>query len=119
VADPAGKFLPATSCARFGLGPRRRGPMLVGEQCDAQRLSDFCDALTVGAGPAIAQNQPQPAAKPGPYKAVAVRPPQAISEPAFEAVRKQMGEAAQRRQVAIPKAECDISDIAVFHAASV
>jgi hypothetical protein len=51
--------------------------------------------LTVNLSSAIAQNQPP--AKVGPYKVVAVRPPQAINDPAYEALRKQMGEAAQRK----------------------
>jgi len=58
--------------------------------------------LLIVAAPAIAQNQPRgqpapPPAKTGPYKTVAVTPPQAINDPAFEAFRKQMGEAAQRK----------------------
>ena len=56
--------------------------------------------LIAGAIPAISQtqprNQPQPA-KPGPYKVVAVTPPHSINDPAFEAFRKQIGEAAQRK----------------------
>jgi hypothetical protein len=51
---------------------------------------------------ALGQNQPRgpqppPPAKAGPYKAVSVTPPQAISDAAFEAFRKQMNEAAQRK----------------------
>ncbi len=51
---------------------------------------------------AIAQNQPRgqqppPPAKVGPYKPVAVTPPQAMNDPGFEAFRKQMGEVAQRK----------------------
>jgi hypothetical protein len=57
--------------------------------------------LIAGAIPAISQtqprNQPPPPAKPGPYKVVAVTPPHAINDPAFEAFRKQIGEAAQRK----------------------
>jgi hypothetical protein len=57
--------------------------------------------LVVATSPAIAQNQlrgqAEPPAKVEPYKAVAVTPPQAINDPAFEALRKQMGEAAQRK----------------------
>jgi hypothetical protein len=41
--------------------------------------------------------QPPPAAKVGPYKAVSVTPPQAISDATFETFRKQMNEAAQRK----------------------
>jgi hypothetical protein len=58
--------------------------------------------LIVIASSAIAQSQPP--AKVGPYKVVAVTPPQAINDPTFEAVRKQMGEAAQRKdRVALAK----------------
>src|SRR5262245_33029122 len=51
---------------------------------------------------AFVQNQPRgpqppPPAKAGPYKAVSVTPPQAISDATFEAFRKQMNEAAQRK----------------------
>src|SRR5262245_15186280 len=51
---------------------------------------------------AFGQNQPRgpqppPPAKAGPYKAVSVTPPQAISDATFEAFRKQMNEAAQRK----------------------
>ena len=51
---------------------------------------------------ALGQNQPRgpqppPPAKAGPYKAVSVTPPQAISDATFEAFRKQMNEAAQRK----------------------
>ncbi|MFZ0053281.1 MAG: hypothetical protein WAL09_00450 [Pseudolabrys sp.] len=35
--------------------------------------------------------------KPGPYKPVAISPPKAISEATFEAFRKQINEAAQRK----------------------
>jgi hypothetical protein len=46
----------------------------------------------------MAQNAPRPqAAKPEPYKAVAVTPPQALSDPALDALRKQLGEVAQRK----------------------
>ena len=51
--------------------------------------------LIVTLSSAIAQNQPP--AKVGPYKVVAITPPQAINDAAFEALRKQMGEAAQRK----------------------
>ena len=51
---------------------------------------------------AFGQNQPRvqqppPPAKVGPYKVVQVSPPQAISDATFEAFRKQMNEAAQRK----------------------
>ena len=61
-------------------------------------ISAFATLLM--ASHAIAQNQraqqPQPAAKPGPYKVVPVTPPQAIIR-TLEAFRKQMSEAAQRK----------------------
>jgi hypothetical protein len=62
----------------------------------------FAALLIAGAMPAIAQNpprgaQPPPPAKPGPYKPVPVSPPPSMSDPAFEAFRKQMGEAAQHK----------------------
>src|SRR6476646_5379546 len=69
----------------------------------ARRLISVVAALLIaGAAPAIGQNQPRgqqqpPPAKAGPYKVVPVTPPQAINDPAFEAFRKQMGEAAQRK----------------------
>lgn len=62
----------------------------------------FAILLITGVNSAVAQNQPRgqqppPPAKPALYKVVAVTPPQAINDPAFEAFRKQMGEAAQRK----------------------
>jgi hypothetical protein len=62
----------------------------------------FAALLLAGATPALAQGQPRgqqppPPPKAGPYKAVAVMPPQPIADPSFEAFRKQMGEAAQRK----------------------
>jgi hypothetical protein len=63
-------------------------------------LSVFAVLLIASVTPAISQTQPRnqpPPAKPGPYKVVAVTPPQAINDPAFEAFRKQIGEAAQRK----------------------
>jgi hypothetical protein len=41
--------------------------------------------------------QPPPPAKAGPYKVVSVTSPQAINDATFEAFRKQMNEAAQRK----------------------
>lgn len=54
------------------------------------------------ASSALGQNQPRvqqppPPTKPGPYKPVAISPPKAISETTFEAFRKQINEAAQRK----------------------
>ena len=77
-----------------------RGPTLAGNDTMRTLWLAFATLLIVGTAPAIAQNQrgqPQPAAKPAPYKVVAVTPPQAINDPAFEALRKQTGEAAQRK----------------------
>lgn len=59
-------------------------------------------ATLLMASHAIAQNQPRgqqppPPAKPGPYKVVPVKPPQAITDATLEAFRKQMNEAAQRK----------------------
>jgi hypothetical protein len=53
-------------------------------------------------GGAIAQNQPrgqqpQPSPPAGPYKTVAITPPQPLNDPAFTALLKQLGEAAQRK----------------------
>jgi len=58
--------------------------------------------LAAGTPSAIVQSQPRgqpqpPPAKVGPYKVVPVTPPQAINDPAFETLRKQMGEVAQRK----------------------
>jgi hypothetical protein len=46
----------------------------------------------VGTLAASAQNQPA-----GPYKPVAITPPAPVSDPAFEAMRQQLGEVAQRK----------------------
>ena len=64
--------------------------------------SVFAALLIAGATPAMAQNPPRGAQPPqpamaGPYKSVPVTPPPSMSDPAFEAFRKQMGEAAQRK----------------------
>jgi hypothetical protein len=57
--------------------------------------------LTIGAG-AAAQNQPRPqqppqAAPAKPYKPVAFSPPPEIDDPAFAALHKRLGEAAQKK----------------------
>jgi hypothetical protein len=59
-------------------------------------------AVLLFATGAIAQNQPrgqQPPPPPpaGPYKTVAITPPQPVNDPAFTALLKQLGEAAQRK----------------------
>jgi hypothetical protein len=64
--------------------------------------SIFVALLIAGTTSAIAQNpprgqQPPPPAKAGPYKTVTVTPPPSISDPAFEAFRKQMGDATQHK----------------------
>jgi len=59
-------------------------------------------ALVLGALPALAQGQPQ---RPGqaqpaagkPYKAVAISAPQAVSDASFEAFRKQLGAAVEKK----------------------
>lgn len=59
----------------------------------------FAIVLTACASGATAQNPPRgqqlPAA--GPYKAVAITPAQPVNDPAFSALLKQLGEAAQRK----------------------
>jgi len=65
--------------------------------------------LIAGASAALAQNQPrgqQPPQPPpaGPYKAVAITPPQPVNDPALTALLKQIGEAAQRKdRIALSK----------------
>src|SRR5215510_7040505 len=64
-------------------------------------LAAFMVFLLAGETPAISQaqprNQPPPPAKPAPYKIVAIKPPQPINDAALEALRKQIGEAAQKK----------------------
>ncbi len=50
-----------------------------------------------GSAPAIAQNRGQQPAPAAPYKAVTITPPQVMTDASFEAMRKQLGEAAQRK----------------------
>jgi hypothetical protein len=52
--------------------------------------------LAAAADPAPAQNAP-PAAAPKPYKPVSITPPIPVADPSFEALRKQVGEAAQKK----------------------
>jgi hypothetical protein len=63
--------------------------------------SVFAVLLIACATQAIAQNQPrgqQPPPPPvGPYKAVAITPPQTVNDPAFQVLLKQLGEVAQRK----------------------
>lgn len=82
-----------------GYGPRYATPLaLVGSNTmPTLRPSVVLVLLLIAAGSsAIAQNSPPPASV-EPYKVVSITPPQAINDPAFEALRKQMGEAAQRK----------------------
>ncbi len=51
-------------------------------------------AFTLLAFVAVASAQPAP---PKPYKAVSITPPVPVTDPAFEAVRKQVGETAQKK----------------------
>jgi hypothetical protein len=64
-------------------------------------LMAFSFFLLAGEAPAISQaqprNQPPPQAKPAPYKIVAIKPPQPINDAALEALRKQIGEAVQKK----------------------
>ena len=64
-------------------------------------VAAFTFFLLAGETPAISQAQPRnlppPPAKPAPYKMVAITPPRAIADPAFEDFRKQIGEASQRK----------------------
>ena len=64
-------------------------------------LAAFTFFLLAGENPAISQapprNQPPPPAKPAPYKIVAIKPPQPINDAALEALRKQIGEAVQKK----------------------
>jgi hypothetical protein len=54
--------------------------------------------LLIGATLAArAQNQPPAAAPARPYKAVAIAPPAPLTDPVFEAFRKQLGEVAQKK----------------------
>jgi hypothetical protein len=62
-------------------------------------LSVFAVLLVGGVTALQAQprNQSPAPTNPGPYKTVAVKPPQAINDPTLESFRKQVGEAAQRK----------------------
>ena len=65
-------------------------------------LISVSTALLIFTASAIAQNQPRgqqppPPPQAGPYKTVAVTPPQVMNDPGFEAFRKQVGDAAQRK----------------------
>lgn len=66
-----------------------RSPLRI---CAAAALSLACTSPF-----AIAQQKPQPAAPPAPYKAVAIVPPKPLNDPAFEAFRKHVGDVARKR----------------------
>lgn len=65
----------------------------------------FVIAAALALAPAVAQapNQPPPLApvpapvKPGPYQIVAIKPPAVVSDPSFEAFRKQLAGLAQKK----------------------
>lgn len=61
----------------------------------------FAALLIAAASPAAAQNtprgQPPQAAPAKPYKAVAITPPQPMTDPSFEAMRKQLGDVAKKK----------------------
>jgi hypothetical protein len=60
------------------------------------RIIAACAAVLM-AGAAAAQNRGQQAAPAAPYQPVAITLPQPMSDASFEAMRKQLGEAAQRK----------------------
>ena len=63
-------------------------------------ISTVAALLIAGLLPAVAQNQPngQPAPAPArPYKAVAIAPTKPMTDAAFDAMRKQLGEVAKRK----------------------
>ena len=63
----------------------------------ANRFLCVCAALLI-AGAAAAQNHREDAPAPAmPYKPVAIVPPKPMTDDSFEAMRKQLGEAAQRK----------------------
>jgi hypothetical protein len=65
----------------------------------ANRFLCACAVLLIaGLAPASAQNRGKQAPAPAmPYKAVAIAPPKQITDDSFDAMRKQLGEAAQRK----------------------
>jgi hypothetical protein len=64
----------------------------------ATRLLCACAAvLMAGSAPAAAQNRVPPPTPAIPYKPVMITPPKPMTDESFEAMRKQLGEAAQRK----------------------
>ena len=64
----------------------------------AARLLCACAAvLMAGSAPAASQNRVPPPTPAIPYKPVMITPPKPMTDESFEAMRKQLGEAAQRK----------------------
>jgi hypothetical protein len=62
------------------------------------RFISACAAVLMAASaPAAAQNRAQPPAPAAPYKLVTITPPKQMTDDSFDAMRKQLGEAAQRK----------------------
>jgi len=60
-------------------------------------ISAWAAVLIAAVAPAAAQNRVQPLAATAPYKAVTITPPKPMADDSFDAMRKQLGEAAQRK----------------------
>jgi hypothetical protein len=60
-------------------------------------ISAWVAVLIAALAPAAAQNRVQPPAAAAPYKAVTITPPKPMADDSFDAMRKQLGEAAQRK----------------------
>src|ERR1035437_9365668 len=96
-------------CPRRRSGPGSRRPGLVltfpawmreATPCPAFRCYWLAPAvLMAGLAPAAAQNRVQPPAPApaAPYQPVMITPPKPMTDESFEAMRKQLGEAAQRK----------------------
>jgi hypothetical protein len=67
----------------------------------ANLLLCLCAALAMAGSAAAQKPAKQPAASALPYKPVAITPPQPITDDSFEAMRKQLAEAAQRKDRAV------------------
>src|SRR5215510_13348689 len=95
--------IPFVLAFAHGLRPRLARGLALAEEFTMRSIG-FLTALVffllVGETSAISQTQPRnqpPPAKPAPYKIVAVKPPQPMNDAALEALRKQIGEAAQKK----------------------
>jgi hypothetical protein len=60
-------------------------------------ISAWAAVLIAAVAPAAAQNRVQPPAAAAPYKSVTITPPKPMADESFDAMRKQLGEAAQRK----------------------